>query len=37
MQGHPSDVQQGEEVKPDNLVLSLQGLSPPPALFSKNA
>lgn len=37
MQGHANNLQQGWDVKPDNLGPSLQGLSPPPALFSKNA
>lgn len=36
MQGHTINLQQDSEVKPDNLVLSLQGFSPP-GLFSKNA
>lgn len=36
MQGHTINLHQDSEVKPDNLVLSLQGFSPP-GLFSKNA
>lgn len=35
MQGQRSSVQQDSELKPNNLVLSLQCLSPPPALCCK--